>query len=34
MAQCSSPENYYNSSGRNTELKQTLIYISAGKLAN
>ena len=33
MARCSSPENYYTS-GRNTELKQTLIYISAGKLAN
>ena len=29
----SSPENYY-SPGRNTELKQTLIYISAGKPAN
>ena len=29
----SSPENYY-SPGRNTEVKQTLIYISAGKPAN
>ena len=29
----SSPENYY-SPGRNTEVKQTLIYISAGKQAN
>ena len=29
----SSPEKYY-SPGRNTEVKQTLIYISAGKQAN
>ena len=29
----SSPEKYY-SPGRNTEVKQTLIYISAGKPAN
>ena len=33
MARCSLPENYY-SSGRNTELKLTLMYISAGKPAN
>ena len=35
MARCSSPENHY-SSGRSTELKQTLIYIGGetGKLRN